>query len=124
MNATVKEDGSTQDRLRELEAEVKQLREENAQLRVQLGRFEQGESASHFVSQPSDSYDEFVGAEGVLWKRAADGRFEKSAYCPKCRLVLLPIPSDHPVRLVCTRCRFEASFAPEDIPTVVARIEV
>ena len=110
--------------MRDIEAEVKRLREENARLKEELEQFRKQESPANPPSASSDDYDEFIEEAGVLWKRSVDGRLEALAYCPTCRLVLLPVPSDHPTKLVCTRCKFEAPFSPDEIGGVAARIHV
>jgi hypothetical protein len=118
---TSAQDLSGDDRIRRLEEDVSRLRAENSRLRSELDKLHRGEREGP-ASSVGDAYDEFVKGEGVLWKRAADGGMESIAYCPKCRLVLLPVPAGHPNKLVCTGCRFEAPFGPGDLLAVAARV--
>lgn len=97
-----------------LERRIGELEKENARLRDALREATGSEEPIVY----HDSYDTFVTHAGVLWKPAADGRLEPYPYCPACRLVLLPVPSDNPKRLVCTACRFEAAFSPQDIARI------
>ena len=105
-----------EDRTKKLEEEIRRLQEENDSLRAEVHQWEDG--GQPFVPDITDDYGEFVSNHGVLWTRAADGGLEKVVYCPECRLVLLPLPSDNPSRLVCTGCQFKAPFGPAEIERI------
>lgn len=102
------------DDMEKLRRQVDALQEENIRLRDALREATGSEDTIVY----HDCFDDFVMHADVLWKPAADGRLEPHPYCPKCQLILLPVPSDNPKRLVCTSCRFTASFDAQDIARV------
>jgi len=94
------------DQLRET---VSELHGKNEALQDQLAGLEQKLSAA------KDTPEGYVAGQGALWLVGADGRVEKLAYCPTCKLVMTPFPSDYPVALVCTACKHKAPFAYQDL---------
>ncbi len=102
--------------MEKLQRQIDDLHKENIRLRDAL----RDATGSDQPVIYHDCYDSFVTHAGSLWKPAADGQLEPHPYCPDCRLILLPVPSDNPTRLVCTACRFEASFSAADITWVAA----
>jgi len=70
------------------------------------------------IAQMKDVPEGYVSSSGVLWLVAADGSIEKLAYCPTCKVVMTPFPSDYPEHLVCTACKFKASFGYPELDRV------
>ncbi len=101
------------DRLRERVAE---LQNENEALRDRVAELEQK------LAVATDIPEGFVEGQGALWLVGADGRVEKLAYCPTCKLVMTPFPSDYPTDLVCTSCKHKAPFAYQDFEAVWAGV--
>jgi hypothetical protein len=62
------------------------------------------------IALMKDVPEGFISSSGVLWLVGAGGSIEKLAYCPTCKLVMTPFPSDYPEHLVCTVCKFKAPF--------------
>jgi hypothetical protein len=108
-------------RITELETVIKDLQNKNKKLEAELENKNKPLSQQN-EAQPNDKYNEFIKANEVLWKKGADGNIEKLAYCPKCRLILLSVPSANPTKLVCTKCKFRAPFHPSAINTIIAGI--
>lgn len=104
-----------------LKQEIEQLRAENETLKAEVAKLRNA-IPRYQTGDVSDDYEEFIEAEGVLWKRAPDGLLEKLVYCPACRLIMLPVPSGNPVSFVCTRCHFQAPFHVSDLDTIARRV--
>ena len=93
----------------QLRQTVSELRSENEALKDRISGQEQKLDAARDIPEG------YVEGQGVLWLVGADGRVEKLAYCPTCKLVMTPFPSDYPVNLVCTACKHQAPFAYQDL---------
>ena len=101
------------DQLRE---SVSALRSENEALGDRIKDLEQKLSAAAGIPEG------YVAGPGVLWLVGADGRVERLAYCPTCKLVMTPFPSDYPTDLVCTSCKHKAPFSVQAIDEVWASV--
>ena len=96
-------------RLDQAEREHSRITRENRELKAEVKLLEIRLAESQIGG-------DFVMSHGVLWQRAANGLIEPFVYCPSCRLVMTPLPSGYPEYLVCTQCKFKASFHPSEIP--------
>ena len=112
----------TAKRLSELEEKNAKLLAENKRLKKELAQLKRRFAQAEKTSVVHDTYDEFIEAEGVLWKRAFDGQVEHLVYCLACRLVMLPVPTGNPTAMVCTHCKRKAPFEPGQVNEIIARI--
>ena len=99
-------------RIEELDSENQALRKETRELKAAVSRLE-------IKLQELKPVGRFVERHGVLWHQSAEGAVEPYAYCPNCRLVMTPFPSGYPESIICTQCKFKASFHPEDVTSLV-----
>jgi FtsZ-binding cell division protein ZapB len=112
------------ERCAELIRTNRKLREEIETLKKRASSVQEAAQKDWWKGRPAaeTTTPALVEKHGVLWQPSADGRIEPICYCPKCRLVMTPLPSGYPTEIMCTRCRFKAPFRPEQLPELVRTI--
>ena len=103
-------------RIAELEQRLGQMKKEHSRITRENRELKAEVKLLEIRLSESQIEGDFVMSHGVLWQRAANGLMEPFVYCPSCRLVMTPLPSGYPEYLVCTQCKFKASFHPSEIP--------
>ncbi len=101
------------------EAKFASLETENAKLREEIASLRR-ENESLKRQLPSD---DFVEAQGALFKRKPDGSFESIAYCPDCRRALAPFPVSGYFGPKCSKCGYEAPFKDHEIPEILKALQ-
>ena len=107
--ALTKQIADLEQKLHQADQEHSRISRENRELKAEVKRLEIRLAETKIGG-------DFVMSHGVLWQRAANGLIEPFVYCPSCQLVMTPLPSGYPEYLVCTQCKFKASFHPAEIP--------
>jgi hypothetical protein len=98
-------------RFTELEAENKRLQEDLARLATENNALKSG------VAEQEVRY---VELRGVLWKKELDGVYLPC--CPICKISLTKTPPWAPDFLHCSRCKFHASFHPNEIDRITKNL--
>ncbi len=101
------------DQFKQLEEENRKLKSVNAALE---GRVSELSRKLETGSVPRD----FVESRGVLFRRQADGKIEKDAYCPTCKTVMFSLSGVTPFH--CSKCKFSANFTGREIDRVISAI--
>ena len=115
---------SAQDALLSWDRELDKLLQEKAELVNRNETLtERIADLEHEIAAMKDVPDGYRSSGEVLWLVGADGSIEKLAYCPTCKLVMTPFPSDYPEHLVCTACKFKAPFAFSDFDQVWSEVK-
>jgi len=104
------------ERLALLEAKFADLEAESARLRDEVARLQRQNAALKRQVPTSD----FVEAQGVLFRRKPDGRFQNVAYCPDCKRALSTLHDVMPP--TCSKCHFMAPFYRDEIPRIIAEL--
>jgi len=114
---------SGRDALLSWESELDRLRQEKAELVNRNETLtERIADLERKIEAMKDVPDGYRSSSGVLWLVGADGSIEKLAYCPTCKLVMTPFPSDYPEHLVCTGCKFKAPFGYTELDRVWSEV--
>jgi hypothetical protein len=100
-----------EERLSRIEAEVKRLADEVANMKRELASFR----------KQGGGIPDFVAARGVLFKRGADGQLEPDAYCPKCKMPMWIFHDSFPPE--CSSCKYKAPFKGDEIPGIIANLD-
>jgi len=104
-----------QERYTVFEKENESLRHENDRLKRETTEMQKQ------IQGQLDSAG-FVESEGVLWKKKPNGGYEKSPYCPICKVVMTPSPPMLPVYISCIKCSFNTPFRPDDVPKILKEL--
>ncbi len=104
-----------QERYNELEKENERLKHENEELTRESARMKKQ------INEQLQTAG-FVEAEGVLWKKKANGQYERNPYCPVCKLVMSPSPPMLPVFISCIKCSFTAPFKPDYLQEIISEL--
>ncbi|WP_198014390.1 TFIIB-type zinc ribbon-containing protein [Leptospira fainei] len=66
---------------------------------------------------------DFIEESGILF-RVKNGKIERNAYCPECKLPMTVFPPGSNEILFCSKCGFQAPFRPKEIEEVIDRIKL
>ncbi len=98
-----------EEKLKTSEKENKELRKENDILKSNIARIEK--------------HNKFIEYNGVLWKEL-NGKVEKIAYCPECKLAMSTFPPGSNEMLICSKCNFTAPFSPNEVNSISNKLEI
>jgi hypothetical protein len=107
-------------RVRALESksQVKRLQGEVDFLRTQLDSTLKEKQALEDVQQTKE---ELVEHRGAFFKRKHEGGYHEAVYCPKCRNSAGSMDGFE-IQYSCVPCRWVATFAPMDLPKIIAEL--
>ena len=115
-------DDSLKERLRYWQDRYNDLEKDNETLKHDNDRLTRENAELHGQIDGQLKTTGFVESEGVLWKKKADGRYERNPYCPICKLVMAPSPPMLPVYISCIKCSFNAPFKPDNVDRIISEL--
>ncbi len=106
------------ERLVTAEREIEKLEKENINLKQENSRLKkENNELNEQLVKFRVNRDEFVEAQGGLFKRKAGGGYHEMVYCPSCKMSLSSFGGDFPYS--CDRCKVHLDFSLKDVPAIL-----